>query len=406
MTHATPSAGERHLGLLAFLFAVAGGAAVGNLYWAQPLLSAIGDDLGVGPSESGLLVTVSQLGYAAGVFFLVPLGDTVNRRRMVPLMMTLSAVCLLGAALSPAFGVLLLCLGLTGVTTVSGQLLTPLIGDIADDRRRGRAVGTVASGIVLGILVARTLGGAIADALDWRAVYVFAAVVMLVMAALMAWLIPTLARRERVAYGPLLRSVYPTMWRHTSARIMLGLGAVVMCVFTLYWTALTFLLSAEPFGLGTRDIGLISLAGIAGAVAAQHAGRLFDRGWASPATGLGLALTLAALLVAGFGSGSLIAVIVSVALFSVGVQAAMVLLQIGMLSIDPAARSRLNTAFVVTNFGAGSAGSAVAGPLWDAGGWTAVTVAACALVIAALGLWAVRDAAERRRRRASGIRSA
>lgn len=391
MIDVTPPAPKRvAIGLLAFLFAVAGGAAVGNLYWAQPLLSTIGPDLGVSASDAGLLITVSQLGYALGVFFVVPLGDVVDRKRVIPLIMGLSALALAGSALAPTFAVLLVTLTLVGVTTVSGQLLTPLIGDLADDRTRGSAVGTVVSGILLGILAARTIGGVVADAFGWRAVYVLAALIMAVVAALMVRFVPALPRRDRVPYGRLLASVYPTAWRHRAARVTLVLGAIVMSVFTLLWTGLTFLLAAEPFGFGTTQIGLVSLVGIAGAVTAQRAGRLFDRGWATPATGIALVLAGLSLVLSAIGSTSLIAILISVLVFSVGVQGAQVLLQTRMLSIDPAARSRLNTAFVVTNFAGGAAGSALAGVLWNAGGWTALAIGGAGIVAAALVVWATQ----------------
>lgn len=391
MIDVTPPVPNRvGIGLLAFLFAVAGGAAVGNLYWAQPLLSTIGPDLGVSASDAGLLITVSQLGYALGVFFVVPLGDVVDRKRVIPLIMGLSALALAGSALAPTFAVLLVTLTLVGVTTVSGQLLTPLIGDLADDRTRGSAVGTVVSGILLGILAARTIGGVVADAFGWRAVYVLAAVIMAVVAVLMVRFVPALPRRDRVPYGRLLASVYPTALRHRAARITLVLGAVVMSVFTLLWTGLTFLLAAEPFGFGATQIGLVSLVGIAGAITAQRAGKLFDRGWATPATGIALVLAGLSLVLSAIGSTSLIVILIAVLVFSVGVQGAQVLLQTRMLSIDPAARSRLNTAFVVTNFAGGAVGSALAGVLWNAGGWTALAIGGAGIVAAALVVWATQ----------------
>jgi predicted MFS family arabinose efflux permease len=371
------------------LFAVAGGAAVGNLYWAQPLLGTIGSELDVQPGSTGLLVTVTQIGYALGVFFIVPLGDRVDRRRVVPLVMLLSAVALAASAAAPSFPLLLVALALVGLTTVAGQMLTPLAGDLAGDAERGRVLGTVASGLVLGILVSRTVSGLVADALGWRAVFAVAAALLVVLAVAMSRSIPQLPQRASAPYGRLLWSVLTAVARRRQVRVTMVIGAAAMSVFTIFWTGLTFLLSSEPYGYSTTQIGLVSLVGVVGAAAALRAGRLFDRGLSIPGIGVGLALTLVSLVVAGLGGRHLAVVLVGVALLSVGIQSAQVLLQTRMLSIDPEARSRLNTAFVVGNFVGGAIGSALAGALWPIGGWTALMIAAAVLVGVALTVWAV-----------------
>src|ERR687883_380508 len=160
---------------LTFLFAVAGGAAVGNLYWAQPLLDLIARDLHASPAAAGWLVTATQLGYAAGILLIVPLGDIRDRHRLIPTMMLAVAVALGVCAVAPTFPVLLLALAAVGVTTVSGQILTPLAGDLADEESRGRVVGTVVSGILIGILLSRTISGLVAGMAGGRAIYVLAA---------------------------------------------------------------------------------------------------------------------------------------------------------------------------------------------------------------------------------------
>src|SRR3954449_4859851 len=177
---------------LTLLFAVAGGAAVGNLYWAQPLLDFIARDLRASPAAAGWLVTATQLGYAAGILFIVPLGDVMDRRRLIPLMMLGATVARGECAEAASFVLLLVALTLVGVTTVSGQLLTPLAGDLADDARRGRVVGTVASGIPIGILVSRTVSGLLAAAGGGGAIFVAAAAVAVVLAGLLHRAIPPL----------------------------------------------------------------------------------------------------------------------------------------------------------------------------------------------------------------------
>jgi predicted MFS family arabinose efflux permease len=177
---------------LTVLFAVAGGVAVGNLYWAQPLLDFIAHDLHASTASAGWLVTATQLGYAAGILLIVPLGDVLSRRWLIPAMMVCSAVALAGCALAPSFGVLLLVITVLGLTTVAGQLLTPLAGDLADDEHRGRVVGTVVSGLITGILVSRTISGLVAGAAGWRSIFAAAAAADVLFSILLYRVIPSL----------------------------------------------------------------------------------------------------------------------------------------------------------------------------------------------------------------------
>lgn len=374
---------------LTLLFAIAGGAAVGNLYWAQPLLGLLARSFDVSTGTAGLVVTVTQIGYALGVFFLVPLGDIVNRKRIIPLLMLAAAVFLTATALAPTFSVLLATLALIGVTTVAGQFLTPLAGDLATDETRGRVLGTVASGLVLGLLISRAISGIVADLFGWRAIYFAAAGLMLILTVVMARRLPTLEPRQRVGYGTLLASVVRTVRDRTVVTVML-IGAATMSVFTMFWTGLTFLLAAAPFSFSATQIGLVSLVGVLGAIAGMQVGRLHDRGLSLPALGVGLGIVLLGLVVSGIGSGSLAVVLVSVAVFSVGVQTVQILAQTRMLSIDGTARSRLNTVFVVGNFIGGAIGSALAGTFWQIGGWPAVMLTAAVVIGFALTVWAVQ----------------
>jgi predicted MFS family arabinose efflux permease len=388
----TPSLPRAAAGMsrgMTLLFAVAGGAAVGNLYWAQPLLGVLARDFGIPTGSSGLVVTVTQVGYALGVFFLVPLGDIVNRKRAIPTLMVLAALALGATALAPTFPTLLVTLALIGLTTVAGQFLTPLAGDLAADGQRGRVLGSVASGLMLGLLISRAISGIVADLFGWRAIYLTAAVIMLVLAVVMARCLPVLEPRERVRYATLLVSVLQTVTRHRTVRITALIGASTMCVFTLFWTGLTFLLGAAPFSYSATQIGLASLVGIAGALSAQRVGRLFDRGLSLPALAVGLLVALAALVLSAIGAGSIVVVLVSVALFSVGLQSVQVLVQTRMLHLDASARSRLNTVVVVGNFIGGAVGSALAGSAWSHGGWPTLMTTAAVVLGFALTLWLV-----------------
>jgi predicted MFS family arabinose efflux permease len=373
---------------LTLLLAVTGGVAVGNLYWAQPLLEVIGRDLHVSNGAAGWLVTATQLGYALGILLIVPLGDALDRRRLIPLMLICSAVALLGCAVAPTFGTLLVAITLLGLTTVAGQIATPLAGDLAADADRGRVVGTVISGMLTGILVSRTLSGLVAGATGWRVIYVIAAVAAVVLAAVLYRSIPALPPKARVSYPALLASIGTVIRRERTVRWSLLLGAIQFGVFTMFWTALTFLLSAPPFSYPVSVIGLFGLFGLAGAIAAQRAGRLHDRGWSVPATGVGWVLALGSFALAALAPHSVVVLIVAILLLDVAIQSLNILNSTRLFAVAGDARSRVNTATVTANFVAGAIGSAVAGLLWSTGGWTAVTFTGVALCLVGLVVWA------------------
>jgi predicted MFS family arabinose efflux permease len=373
---------------LTLLFAVAGGAAVGNLYWAQPLLDFIAHDLRASPATAGWLITATQLGYAAGILLIVPLGDVRSRQRLIPVMMICAAAALAACALAPSIGFLFAAITALGVTTVGGQILAPLAGDLADDARRGRVVGVVVSGILSGILVSRTISGLVADAAGWRTIYAVAAAGDVLLAILLYRAIPPLPPKTRLAYPALIGSVWTVIRGERAVRWTMVLGATGFGLFTMFWTSLTFLLSAPPFSYPVSVIGLFGLAGLAGAIAAQRAGRLHDRGWSLPGTGAGWALALGAFIVATFAGHSVAGVLVAVVLLDIAIQGVNILNQTRLFALSRQARSRLNTAFVTGNFIGGAIGSAAAALLWSHGGWTAVTITGAALSCFALAVWA------------------
>ncbi|MBU2661930.1 MFS transporter [Actinoplanes bogorensis] len=374
---------------LTVLFAAAAGAAVGNLYWAQPLLDLIAADLHASHTVAGWLITATQLGYAAGILLIVPLGDVVDRRRLIPVMMSCAAAALVVCAVSPSIGVLLAAITVLGLTTVAGQILTPLAGDLADDAHRGRTVGTVASGILIGILSSRTISGLVAQVAGWRAIYLAAAVLTLTMGLLLARALPTLAPKTRMTYPALIASVFRVIARQRAVRWTLVLASTGFAAFTMFWTALTFLLSGPPFHYPVSIIGLFGLAGLAGAFGAQRAGRLHDRGWSLPATGIGWGVVLIAFVLLRFAGHSVPLLIVAIIMLDVAIQGVAILNQTRLFALSSEARSRLNTAYVTSNFLGGAAGSAAATVLWSAGGWTAVTAAGTALSLFALLVWVI-----------------
>ncbi|WP_345507620.1 MFS transporter [Terrabacter aeriphilus] len=369
------------------LFAFAGGAAVANTYWAQPLLHVIAETFDVSAGSAGLLVTVTQTGYAAGVLLLVPLGDRLKARRLLPLVMGACAVALAAAGLVTSYPVLLMTLALVGFTTVAAQLLIPLAADLAGDDQRGRVVGSIVSGLLTGILVSRAVSGVLASAFGWRAIYLLAAMVTATLALMLGRLLPAAPAPVSAGYVALLRSVFAVVRGHRVVQVTLVLGALNVGVFSLFWSALTFLLSTEPYSWTAVQIGLVGLVGLAGALAARHVGRAHDVGKSTPATGAALGLPILALTIGAVGSHTLFGVLAAVLVLDVAVQAENVLHQTRLVSIDVHARGRFNTAVVTSAMTGGAGGSAIASMLWSAGGWSAVMKGGLAMLALGLLVW-------------------
>ncbi|WP_018896992.1 MFS transporter [Rhizobium sp. 2MFCol3.1] len=337
------SSTHRHMSTaMTMLFAIVGGAAVGNLYWAQPLLAAIATSLDVPLGSAGALVTMTQIGYALGIVLIVPLGDMLVRRRLIPVVMFLSALALLATALAPSYATLLAAFTAVGMTTVAGQLLIPLASDLSSPTERGRTVGTIVGGILIGILLSRTVSGFIADLFGWRTVYFMAAAVTASFSILLTRVLPNEKERPRIAYGRLLASVPAVVRKHRSVQITLAIGSIGFCTFTMFWTGLTFLLSAPPFSYSLSEIGLMGVVGLAGSLAARRVGWLHDNGYSAAGTGAALALAFLSLMIGAAGSHAILPVAVAVLLFDVAIQGNNVLNQTRLISVEPEARSRLN----------------------------------------------------------------
>jgi predicted MFS family arabinose efflux permease len=374
---------------LAILFAICSGLAIGNLYWAQPLLVQIMDGFGLPAANGGLLVTATQIGYAMGILFILPLGDFVRRKRMIAIVMVLSVLALVSCAISPSFIILSLSLFSMGIVTISGQIILPLAGDLSREDERGHIVGIVSSGITTGILFSRFASGIIAGFWGWRSVYVIAAALNLVMVLVMIYVLPEIpAKNKFKSYGKLLASVFTTFKNHRSLpNILLHSGLIFGLIFNIFWTSLTFLLSADPFNYNTFQIGLVSLAGLAAAVFGVGIGKLQDKGLSIPALGAFIVVCLVS-MVCGFAfSDSIVAIVIVAAVLSVAVQGVSVLTQTRLFNLSQGERSRLNTVFVVNNFIFGAVGSALASLLWSLGGWSYVMIAASAVSVAALIVW-------------------
>ncbi len=383
----TGAAGLRAGSPLTLLLAVATGISVANLYYAQPLLDTLGRSLGVAGGTAGLIVTVTQLGYAVGLVLVVPLGDLLDRRRLISGVSVLTALALTGAALAPTLTWFLIASAAIGLTAVVAQVLVPFAAHLAADRERGRVVGRVMTGLLLGVLLARVASGLVSDALGWRAVFGIAAGLMLAQAALLRRLLPASGSGGRVAYGALLRSVAALVRTEPVLRRRALYGMAVFGGFSVLWTGLPFLLARPPYGFGDGVIGLFGLLGVAGALTASFAGGLHDRGHARPGTGAFLALAVLAFVLLGLWPGSLATVIAAVVLLDLGTQGTQVLNQGAIYALRPEARSRLTTAYMTAFFLGGAAGSAAASAAFSAFGWAGVAAAGAAFGLVGLGAW-------------------
>ena len=356
---------------LVAVMAIASGAAVANIYYAQPLLDAISASLGVSETAAGLLVTASQIGFAIGLALLVPLGDLLERRALACRMLLVCSAALVVVAVAPDFSVLAAAMIVVGVTSAVTQVLVPFAATLAADQERGRVVGTVMSGVLTGILLARTFSGLVAEIGGWRLVFWLAAAAMLVLAAALWRLLPRSEPGTDMRYGVLLGSVLTLVRTEPVLRRRMVYGAMGMAGFSALWTTLTFLLAGAPYHYGEGTIGLFGLAGLAGVLGAQGAGRLADRGRLDAATGAFLICALAGWGMLAFGHVSLAAVLAGIVVMDFGVQGQHICNQNAIYAIAPDARSRVTTAYMTSNFFWGAIGSAGASVAFDAAGGVA-----------------------------------
>ncbi|BBJ39668.1 MFS transporter [Streptomyces antimycoticus] len=374
---------------LILLFAVACGSAVANVYFAQPLLVTLGEQFALGPGLLGAIVAITQLGYAAGLFLLVPLGDLVDRRRLITLQLGLLAAALLLAGLAPGTAALLTALAAVGALAVVAQTMVAAAAHLAAPAFRGRVVGAVTSGVITGILLARTVAGVVADLAGWRAVYLFSAVVTATLAVLLRLALPT-DRPPTVTmpYRRLLASTVALFARHPLLRVRGMLALLVFAAFSTLWSSVVQPLSSPPWSLTHTAIGAFGLAGAAGAAAAGAAGRWNDRGLAQRTTGTALVLLTVSWLPLAFTRQSLWALAVGAILLDFAVQAVHVTNQSLIYAIHPDAGSRIIGGYMVF-YSAGSAlGAMGSSAAYAAAGWTAVSALGAAFSCAALLLWA------------------
>ena len=371
------------------LLAVAAGLAVANVYYAPPLLDVIADEFGLRRAAAGIVVTVTQVGYGLGLLLVVPLGDRLDRRRLIGVLSLLSVLALLAVAGAPTAAWLLVAMALVGVVGVQTQVLVAYAAGAAEPAHRGRAVGVVTSGIVVGILLARTVAGALGELAGWRSVYLTSAAATLVMAGLLLRTLPrTAGPRERVPYPRLIGSLLRLFAELRVLRVRAVLALLIFAAMTVLLTPMVLPLSAPPYSLSTAQIGLFGLAGAAGALGSARAGRRSDRGQAERTTATGLIVMLVAWLPAVLLPQSLWGLVVAVVAFDFGLQSVHVASQNLVYRERPAAQSRLTAGYMLC-YSIGSAAGSIASTLvCAAAGWTGVCALGAAVSLTALLFWA------------------
>ena len=382
------STADLSAGLL-LLLATGAGLAAATLYYSQPMLGILGTEFRALPGDIGLVPTLTQLGYALGIWLLAPLGDRFDRRRIILFKGAALSVALLIAANAPTLEVLMLASLAIGLTATLAQDIVPATATLAAPAHRGKMVGLVMTGLLLGILLSRVVSGFVAEHWGWRSMFVAAAVSIALLDVAVWFRLPRFVPTTQLSYGALLGSLWTLLRRHSALRRAALAQGLMSVGFSAFWSTLAVMLHAAPFHLGSSAIGAFGLAGAAGALAAPLAGRMADRQGPEQVTRLGAALLTLAFVAMACGPDQLWLLVVGAVVFDLGTQATLVAHQAIIYSIDPEARSRLNAVLFVGMFTGMSSGAYLGSLVLGRFGWQGVCVLAALSGLSALGvrLW-------------------
>lgn len=371
------------------LMALCTGLIVANIYYPQPLVVLISREFGVAESRAGTITFYTQLGYALGLLFLVPLGDMLEKRKQIVATTAAAVVFLAMAALATSLTMLSVACFLVGATSIVPQLIVPLAAHLAPPERRGKVIGIVMSGLLIGILLSRTLSGFVGAGLGWRAMFWIAAAISALLAVLMRVAFPPVPSTYKGHYGTLMHSLGVLIKEQPVLREASIINALTFSTFGLFWTTMVLHLSGAPFHLATDQIGLFGLAAVMGALIAPLVGGTADKGNPRVAIGYGLLTVAVAYSLFYFGANTLGGMIVGIVLLDLGQQSVHVSNQARVYALLPEARNRLNTVYMTTSFVGTSLGSAVGLWLWDRFGWSGVCAAGTAAIALAFLVYGI-----------------
>jgi predicted MFS family arabinose efflux permease len=388
---ASPSAEKPMPASLVTLLATGAGLSVASLYYSQPMLGILAADMGARAVDIGFVPTLTQLGYAAGILLLAPLGDRHDRRTIILIKAALLMTSLLAAAVAPSLGILLAASLAIGMTATLAQDIVPAAATLADASRRGKVVGTVMTGLLLGILLSRVVSGFVAEHFGWRSMFVLAAVGVAIIGVAVWRGLPHFSPTTTMSYPALLGSLLKLLRRHATLRRAALSQGLLSVGFSAFWSTLAVMLHAEPFHMGSTVAGAFGLAGAVGALAAPVAGHLADRRGPELVTRLGAGMTalfFATLCLSPFLSATAQLWLLGIGTigFDLGVQTTLIAHQSIVYGIDPDARSRLNAVLFVSMFIGMAAGAALGSTLLAQWGWSAVTGMATISALAALAV--------------------
>lgn len=385
------AASETLTGGLVTLFAFCCGAIVANLYYAQPIVELIAPDIGLSAHAASFIVSLTQIGYALGLLLLVPLADLFENRKLMIGTALIAGAGLLAAGLSTQPSVFLGLSLLIGFSSVSVQMLIPLAAHLAPEASRGRVVGNIMGGLLLGILLARPVSSLVADYFGWRTVFIGAAIVMLVIIVLMALTIPKRQPTHKASYMSLMASLVTLLQKQPVLRQRALYQGLMFASFSLFWTAAPIELMRH-YGLSQSQIAIFALVGAIGAFAAPIAGRLADAGHTRRASTAAMIIAGGAFLIGWSGPAySVIGLALTGVLLDFACQMNMVLGQRAVYALDANSRARLNALYMTTIFIGGAIGSAIASPLYESAGWQGVVIAGAALPLIALLIFVFKE---------------
>ncbi len=374
---------------LVFLLASGAGLSVAAIYYSQPILGVLGPSLGASTRMVGLVPTLTQFGYALGLLFLAPLGDRFDRRKIILAKLVVLLLALLMAAIAPSIGVLLAASLLIGVSATLAQDIIPAAATLAPEESRGKIVGTVMTGLLLGILLSRVLSGFVAEHFGWRTMFYAAAVSIAAIGGAVYLILPSFKTGTTMRYGALLASLGHLWTRHAMLRRAAISQALLSVGFSAFWSTLAVMLHGAPFNFGTAAAGAFGLAGAAGALAAPVAGRLADKRGPEFVARLGVGIALASFIAMGLATlasptAQIAVLIITTIGFDLGVQATLIANQTIVYSIDPPARSRLNAVLMTSVFIGMATGAGLGSLIIAQWGWIGVTTLAAGAASVAL----------------------